>query len=78
MAGQEKDGELATRSLKFEYLHRKSRCEMLIGKDNISSDVIYLWLVFLNVCLHSHSFPFRTDWWKSDSSVDGEPRGNCR
>ena len=33
-------GELATfRSLDFEYLHRKSRCEMLIGGDDISNDV---------------------------------------
>ena len=34
-AGQEKKGELATTSLEFEYLHRKSRCEMLIGGDDI-------------------------------------------
>ena len=27
-------------SLEFEYLHRKSRCEVLIGGDDISSDVI--------------------------------------
>ena len=29
----EKERELATTSLEFEYLHRKSRCEMLIGRD---------------------------------------------
>ena len=34
------EGELATTSLKFEYLHRKSRCEMLIDEDDISTDVI--------------------------------------
>ena len=39
-AGREKEGELATTSLEFEYLHRKSRCEMLIGGDGISNDVI--------------------------------------
>ena len=39
-AGQEKEGEVATRSQEFEYLHRKSRCEMLIGGDDISNDVI--------------------------------------
>ena len=39
-AGREKEGELATTSLKLEYLHRKSRCEMLIGGDDISNDVI--------------------------------------
>ena len=40
-AGQEKKGELATTSLEFEHLHRKSRCErlleMLICGDNICS-----------------------------------------
>ena len=43
-AGREKEGELATtyNSLEFEYLHRKSRCEMLIGRDDISNDVITL------------------------------------
>ena len=51
---------------------------MLIGRDDISSEVIYLSLVFLNVCLHLRSFPLRADWWKSDHSVDGEPQGNWR
>ena len=39
--GAGKVGELATRgtSLEFEYLHRKRRCEMLIGGDDISNDV---------------------------------------
>ena len=32
-AGREKEGELATTSLEFEYLHRKTQCEMLIGRD---------------------------------------------
>lgn len=49
---------------------------MLIGRDHISGEAIYLWLVFLNVCLHSRSFLFRADWWKSDCSADGEPQGN--
>ena len=31
VAGWEKEGELAATSLEFKYLHRKSRCEMLIG-----------------------------------------------
>ena len=34
--------------------------------------------MFFNVCLRSHSFLLCTDWWKSDSSVDGEPQGNWR
>ena len=47
-ARREKEGELATtyNSLEFEYLHRKSRCEMLIGRDDISNDVITLGTCF--------------------------------
>ena len=37
-AVREKEGELATTSLEFEYLHRKSRCDMLIGADWRKSD----------------------------------------
>ena len=33
-------------SLEFEYLHRKSLCEMLIGGDDISKDVITLGTCF--------------------------------
>ena len=40
--GGGKERELASTSLEFEYLHQKSRCEMLIGGDDISSDVINL------------------------------------
>ena len=40
--GREKEGDFATASLEFEYLHRKSRCEMLIGGNYISNDVITL------------------------------------
>ena len=45
-AGREKEGELATMSLEFEYLHRKSPCEMLMGGDDISNDVITLGTYF--------------------------------
>ena len=65
----------------FEYLYRKSRCEILIGGDDISNDVITLGASFhvpLNVCLHSRSFPLRADWRKLDSSVDREPQGNWK
>ena len=41
-AGREKEGQLATTSLEFEYLHRKSPSEMLIGGNDISNDVITL------------------------------------
>ena len=44
--GREKERELASTSLEFEFLHQKSRCEMLIGGDDISSDVINLGTCF--------------------------------
>ena len=71
-------GKLATTctSLEFEYLqiylHRKSRCEMLIGGNDISYDV-----VTLGTCFSMFVY-IRADWRKSDSSVDGEPPGNWR
>ena len=46
MVTQKKEGELATTSLEFEYLHRKSRCKMLIGRDDVSNDVITLGTCF--------------------------------
>ena len=45
-SAREKEGELATTSLEFEYLHRKSQCEMLIGGDDISNYVITLGTCF--------------------------------
>ena len=66
MAGRDKEGELATTSLGFDYLHRKSRCVMLIGGDDIRNEALPLARVFQ--CL----FPLRADWRRSDSSVDGE------
>ena len=59
VAGQEKEGELATTSLEFEYLHWKSRCEMLIGGDDISNyDLIILGMCFsMFVYIHT-SFCF--------------------
>ena len=47
LAGRrEKEGELATTSLEFEYLHRKRRREMLSGGDDISNDVIIIGTCF--------------------------------
>ena len=43
---REKEGELATTSLEFEYLHWKSWCETLIGGDDIGYDVITLGMCF--------------------------------
>ena len=82
-SGQEEEGEegeLATMSLEFENLHRKGQCEMLIGRDDISNDVITLCaclhVFFFSVCFHSPSFLLCTDWQKSDRLVDREPQGN--
>ena len=44
--GAENERELATTSLDSEYLHRKSRCEMLLGGDDKSNDVISLGTCF--------------------------------
>ena len=76
--GQEKEGELATTSLEFEYLHQKSRCGILIGIDDTTNNVTTLGTFFFSVCLHLHSFLLRADWRKSDSPVHGEPQGNSR
>ena len=79
--GQGREEDLLTTFREFEYLHRKSRCEKLIGGDDISNDVITLgayFHLFLNVCLLSRSFPLRADSRKFDSSVDREPQGNWR
>ena len=77
-AGREKEGELATTALEFEYLHQKSQCKMLIGRDDISNDVITLGTCFSMFFLRSLSFPLHADWQKSDSSVEEEPQGNWR
>ena len=42
MSGLEKEGQFENTSLEFEYLHRKSRCKMMIGGDDISNDAITL------------------------------------
>jgi len=80
VAGREKERELAfTASLEFEYLHRKSLFEMLIGGDDISNDVITLGTCFSTfVYILAHCFLLFADSKKSDSSVDREPQGNWR
>ena len=57
VAGREKEGELATSSQEFEYLHRKSQCHMLIGRDDISNDIITLGMcfsMFVYICARFH------------------------
>ena len=39
--------------LEFEYLDKKNLCEILIGGDDISNDIITLGTLFFKVCLHS-------------------------
>ena len=57
-AGWEKEGELESTSLAFEYLHRKSQCgNMLIGGDDIGNDVIIpgtCFSMFVNIQAHFH------------------------
>ena len=55
--GREQEQELATTSLEIEYLHRKSLCEMLIGGDDISYDIItlgtcYSMFVYIRAIFH--------------------------
>ena len=57
-AGRENEGELATTSLEFEYLHRKRRCEMLIGGDDKSNDVMTLDTCFSMVVYVRSRFRF--------------------
>ena len=75
--GGGEEGEVGTTSLEFEYLHGKSRWEMLIGGYDINNDVITLGplLMFVYIFL---LFLLFADWGKSDSSVDGEPQGSWR
>ena len=55
-------------SVEFEYLLQKSRCEMLISRDDISNDVITIPLALaFNVCIHLQLFPLCAVWRKSDS-----------
>ena len=57
---------------------KKSRCEILIGGDDIINDVITLGTCFSMFVYIRTRLGFRADWRESDSSVDGEPQGNWR
>ena len=64
-AGREKEGELATTSLEFEYcIEKVNACKVLIGGDDISNDIITLCTCFS--ALVSHLFQLCGDWQKSD------------
>ena len=56
----------------------KSLCETL-GRDDISNDVITLSIYFSTFVYICARFCFTLiNWWKSDSSVNGEPQGKWR
>ena len=74
-AGREKEEELASTSLEFEYPHQKSRSEMLIGVGDISNDLITPRHVFFNVCLQSRSFPLRMIGGNLTAHSTGSHRG---
>ena len=44
----------------------------------ITLGMCFSMFVYIRTHFHSHSFPLCTDWWKSDSSVDGESQGYWR
>ena len=50
-----------------------SLAETTLGTTSLPLARVFQFLITI-----SRSFPLRTDWRKSDSSVDGEPRGNWR
>ena len=81
-AGQEKEGDVATTSLEFEYLCiKKVDAKCWLRKMTLVMTSLPLARAFtclFNVCLHSRSLPHRADWPKSDSSFNGEPQGNWR
>ena len=66
--GREKEGEFSTTSLEFEYLHRRTRCEMLIGKDDISNDVITP-----GTCFSMFAY-IRADWRNLKARLRGSHR----
>ena len=76
-AGWEKERACATMSLEFEYLHKKVDEKCWLTEMTLVMMSLPLARVF-NVCLHSHLFPLRADWLKSDSSVNGKPQRNWR
>ena len=76
---QEKEGDLATTSLEFEYLHQNCRCEMLIGRDDIGYDIISLGTCFSMFAYIHPRFCFSlvdgnltAQWTGSPTELEGE------
>ena len=75
-AGRQKEGKLATTSLEFEYLHQKSQCETLIGRDDISNDVITQRHMFFNIFFYVHThFRFTLIGRNLTAQLRGSHRG---
>ena len=74
-AGREKEGELATTSLEFEYLHRKSPYKMLICGDDISNDVITFGTYFSMFAYILAHFRFLLIGWNLTAQSTGSHRG---
>ena len=73
--GLGKGGRACNTSLEFEYLHRKSRCKMLIGRDDISNDVIPHGTCFsMFVYIHPH-FRFMLIDGNLTAQLTGSHRG---
>ena len=68
-AGQEKEGELATTSLEFEYLHRKIRCKMLTSNDVIILGTCFLTFVYIRT---------RLCFALTDENLTAESKGSHR
>ena len=60
---------------KIEYLHRKSRCEMLMGGDDISNDVIILGTCFSMFVYIRARFRFALIGGNLTAQSMGSPRG---
>ena len=71
-AGREKEGELAPTCLEFEYLHRKSRCEKLIGGDDISNDLSRVFQCLFTFPLVSASLWLAEIWQLNRRGFTGE------
>ena len=77
--GKRKESLQLRLSLKFEYLHRKSRCEMRIGGDNISNDHYPFcgtcFSMFFYICTLCR---LALIGGNLTPQVNGEPQGNWR
>ena len=59
-------------SLEFEYPHQKSRCEMLIGRDDISNDAITVGSCLFTFALISALRWLAEIWQLSQRGAKGE------